>query len=419
MIIEVLMPALSPTMTEGNLAKWLKKEGDKIAPGDVIAEIETDKATMEVEAVDEGMMGKILVSEGSEGVAVNSVIALIIEAEEDRSELNNYKTKQSFNGANSEEGKISTIESSTTAPTPAHKEASEVSAINSLHNTSKIFASPLAKRIASQNNINLANLKGSGPHQRIVKNDVLQALSSGIDSNSPNIISSNNAYDLLPVSNMRKVIAKRLLESKQTVPHFYLNIECNLDKLLNYRSQMNEILDKESKISVNDFIIKAAATSLVKVPEANSSWSNDGILQYKDIDISIAVAIDGGLVTPIIKSANFKSLSSISLEMKELASKARAGKLKPEASQGGGFSVSNLGIFVIKQFSAIINPPQGCILAIGAGIKKPVVINDQIQISTTSEMTLSVDHRVIDGAVGARFLSYLKEYIENPIKMLI
>lgn len=414
MIIEVLMPALSPTMTEGNLAKWTKKEGDKIRPGDVIAEIETDKATMEVEAVDEGILGKILVPEGENGVLVNSTIALIIENESEKSELDKYELK----GSSSK----SAIGSSAPDKSEAPIISLATEKITAPESSGKIFASPLAKRIASQNNINLENIDGSGPRGRIIKADVVNANSkhtTGQTSSTQRNIESGG-YDLLPISNMRKVIAKRLLESKLTVPHFYLNLECNLDKLLEYRSRINEILEQDKKISVNDFVIKAVASAILKVPGVNASWSEEGIIQYRDIDISVAVAIDGGLVTPIIKCANRKSLTEISTEMKELATKARAGKLKPEEYQGGGFSISNLGMFGIKQFSAIINPPQGCILAVGAGIKKPVVdAGDKIQVSTIAEMTLSIDHRVIDGALGARFLSYFKEYMENPIKMLI
>ncbi|MDX1916923.1 MAG: pyruvate dehydrogenase complex dihydrolipoamide acetyltransferase [Rickettsiaceae bacterium] len=420
MIIEVLMPALSPTMTEGNLAKWLKKEGDKIRAGDVIAEIETDKATMEVEAVDEGILGKILISEGSNGVEVNSVIAIIIESESEKDALNNYQIKGK--DTKSEGGAPIAEKDKVTSGNLAQNISTDAIESFAANNT-KIFASPLAKRIASQNNINLENIQGTGPKGRIIKADLLdlenKPVKEGSSAQTP-MYSSNNGYDLIPMSNMRKVIAKRLLESKITIPHFYLNIECNLDKLLEYRTSINQILEAEKKVSVNDFVIKAVARALRKVPEANVSWSNEGIMQYRDIDISVAVAIEGGLMTPIIKSANFKSLTEISAEMKELAQKARSGKLKPEEYQGGGFSISNLGMFGIKQFSAIINPPQSCILAVGTGIKKPVVTEaDEIKISTIAEMTLSIDHRVIDGAVGARFLSYFKEYMENPIKMFI
>ncbi|MDX1923702.1 MAG: pyruvate dehydrogenase complex dihydrolipoamide acetyltransferase [Rickettsiaceae bacterium] len=420
MIIEILMPALSPTMTEGNLAKWLKNEGDKIKPGDVIAEIETDKATMEVEAVDEGILARILVSPGTEGVEVNSVIALILEEGADKALLQNYTPK----------GKTSASSSaaSSPAPTVSSGEASKTTQQNTTPVTDnkaeggRIFASPLARRVACQNNIDLSEIKGSGPHGRIIKDDVLSAglnPSASASQKKVRVVEGDGGYDLLPITNMRKIIAKRLLESKITVPHFYLNVECNLDKLMVYRLDVNENLEKHSKISVNDFIIKAVAAALVKVPDANSSWSDEGIMRYRDVDIAVAVATEGGLVTPIIRSANFKTITEISEEMKELASRARVGKLKPEEYQGGGFSISNLGMYGIKQFSAIINPPQGCILAVGAGIKKPVVIDDQVRISTTAEMTLSIDHRVIDGAVGARFLSYFKEYMENPIKMLI
>ncbi len=400
MIIEILMPALSPTMTDGILSKWFKKEGDKIIPGEVIAEIETDKATMEVEAVDEGIIGKILITQGTANIPVGSTIALVLEEGDDKSLLDGYKIKGSKHSATKiEEKKEHIIEA------PKQQQTSN----------ERIFASPLAKRIAEDKSIDLRNISGSGPHGRIVKSDVLEAKTC----TKPASLTRDGGYSIEPHSNVRKVIAKRLLESKLTVPHFYLNINCNLDKLLEIRLQINSMEDAKHKISVNDFIIKASAMALAKVPHANSSWSDDGIIRYHDVDIAVAVAIDGGLVTPLVRNADQKSLIEISNEMKILASRARDGKLKPDEYQGGSFTISNLGMFGIKQFAAIINPPQSCILAVGSGEKTPVVDGDKIKISTIAEMTLSCDHRVVDGAIGAQFLAEFKSYIENPIKMFL
>ena len=401
MIIEILMPALSPTMTDGTLAKWYKKEGDQVKPGELMAEIETDKATMEIEAVEEGVVGKILVPAGTQNILVGTAIALIIEDETDRATLAAYQVKVSKNlTSQKEEVKTYTV--------PAATEPEIQSA-----QTSRIFASPLAKRIAVDKGINLTLISGSGPHGRIVKEDLEN------QNGFLQVIKTRNVvpYSLEPLTNMRRVIAKRLIESKQTVPHFYLNIECNLDKLLAIRADLNSV--EGYKISVNDFIIKATALALAKSPNANSSWSEEGVVKYNNVDIAVAVTIDGGLVTPIIKNADLKNLQELSSEMKGLVAKARTGKLKPEEYQGGSFSISNLGMFGIKEFAAIINPPQSCILAIGAGIKAPSVIGDMIKISTIAQMTLSCDHRVVDGAVGAGFLNHFKDYIENPIKMFV
>lgn len=400
MIIEILMPALSPTMTEGTLAKWHRKEGDKLKPGELIAEIETDKATMEVEAVEEGIIGKILINSGVNNVPVGSVIALLIEEESDRELLNSYQVKIQKNTPNQEKAEV---------------KKSEIVPIEAKNLISKddvrIVASPLAKRIAADKGIDLKYISGSGPRGRIVKQDVEG--NTAISRQSRNSVS----HTLEPLTNMRRVIAKRLVESKQTVPHFYLNIECNLDKLLAVRADLNSI--DGYKISVNDFIIKATAMALAKSPEANSSWSEEGIIRYNNIDVAVAVAISGGLVTPILKNADQKTLLELSNEMKLLAAKAKEGKLTPEEYQGGSFSISNLGMFGIKEFAAIINPPQSCILAVGAGIKAPAVVNGVLGISTIAQMTLSCDHRVVDGAVGAKFLSYFKDYMENPIKMFV
>ena len=418
MPIEILMPALSPTMKEGNLAKWIKKEGDKIKAGEVIAEIETDKATMEVEAVDEGILGKIIVPGGTENVAVNSLIALILEEGEDKSKLDSYQVKSDSAPSKTESKKEeAVVEKSATITTSSNT--------NNASNN-KIAASPLAKRIAKENNVNLSGIRGSGPHGRIIKDDVLSAKSSGSISVANGVVSRNSEeYRISKNSNVRKVIARRLLESKQTVPHFYLSVDLKIDKLLNFRSDLNSVVALDAsgnpayKVSVNDLIIKAVAMALKKVPEANSTWTDEAILIYNNVDVSVAVAIDGGLITPIVRNADQKTIPAISLEMKQLIAKAKAGKLQPEEFQGGGFSISNLGMFGIDSFQAIVNPPQSCILAVGAGVKKPVIEHDKIEIRDVMNVTLSSDHRSVDGAVGAEFLQALRRFIENPILMLI
>ena len=407
MPIEILMPALSPTMTEGNLAKWLKKEGDKVKPGDVLAEIETDKATMEVEAVDEGILAKIFVVGGSQNVPVNNLIALLLEEGESADVIASYVPKAS-------------PAKQPLAPTiPIALAVTQATIPNIGNNDIRIKASPLAKRIAENEKIDLATVNGTGPYGRIVKDDVLNARNA---STSKGLVRRNpKEYITLPNNNIRRVIAKRLLESKQNIPHFYLSIECNIDKLLYLREEMNMVVaDKpELKISINDWVIKAAAMALVEVPEANASWTEEAILQYNNVDISIAVAIDGGLITPIIRNADHKNITNISSEMKSLAKKARENTLKPEEFQGGGFSISNLGMYGIKTFQAIVNPPQSSIMAIGASNKRPIIINDQVTIATIMDVSLSCDHRVVDGAVGAKFLTSFKKFIEHPIRMLV
>jgi len=399
--IEILMPALSPTMTEGNLAKWLKHEGDKIKPGDIIAEIETDKATMEVEAVDEGILGKILVDSGSQNVPVNNIIALLLEEGESMDSIANYKPKAVIN--------IKPPVAAVITP-----QAIAIAAPVYHTNEARVKASPLAKRIAENEKINLNNIIGSGPHGRIIRDDVLNAKTQ----KRPSLFRNQQEYNPLPNSNIRRVIAKRLVESKQNIPHFYLSIECNIDKLLYLREEMNSDTD-QYKLSINDYIIKAVAMALAEVPEANASWTEEAILQYNNVDISVAVAIDGGLITPIIRNANQKSIIEISNEMKALAKRARENALKPEEFQGGGFSISNLGMYGIKQFQAIVNPPQSCIMAIGTSNKRPIVINDHVSIATIIDISISCDHRVVDGAVGAKFLSSFKKFIERPLKMII
>lgn len=420
MPIEILMPALSPTMKEGNLAKWLKKEGDQITAGEVIAEIETDKATMEVEAVDEGTLGKILIAEGTENVAVNSCIALILEEGEDKKALDGYKaTSTAPAAAQKEEVK----EEKPAAPVQeAVKSAPTAQQTSSSFD--RIKASPLAKRIAKDENVSLSLVSGTGPHGRIIKDDILEFINSG-GAKSGVVRRNPQEFYSIKNSNVRKVIAKRLLESKQTVPHFYLSCELNLSKLLEMRVVLNEAAPKDQdgkpsyKISVNDLMIKAVAMALKAAPEANSSWSDDAILVYNNVDISVAVAIDGGLITPIVKNADQKTIQTISSEMKQLVKKAKDGKLQPEEFQGGSFSISNLGMYGIDNFSAIVNPPQSCILAVSRSVEKPIVENGQIKVASMMNVTLSCDHRSVDGAVGAEFLKALRRYIEQPILMLI
>jgi pyruvate dehydrogenase E2 component (dihydrolipoamide acetyltransferase) len=419
MPIEILMPALSPTMKEGNLAKWLKKEGDKIKAGDVIAEIETDKATMEVEAVDEGILGKIMIPAGTENVAVNSCIALLLEEGEDKKALENYSAK----------AQSKTVETKSVAQAKTEEKPATVTHVEEkpllMNAESFIKASPLAKRVAKEEGVALQQIHGSGPHGRIIKDDVLNFVSAG-GSRAGVVRRNPQEFRALKNNNIRKVIAKRLLESKQTIPHFYLSCEFNINKLLELRAALNEAAQIEAgsgepayKISVNDLIIKATAMALKKVPEANSSWTDDAILIYNNIDISMAVAIEGGLITPIIKNADQKTIQAISTETKQLAKKAREGKLQPEEFQGGSFSISNLGMFGIDNFSAIVNPPQSCILAVARAVEKPIVEHGQIKIANMMNVTLSSDHRSVDGAVGAEFLKALRRYIEHPVLMVI
>jgi pyruvate dehydrogenase E2 component (dihydrolipoamide acetyltransferase) len=448
MTINILMPALSPTMTEGTLATWHKKEGDKVKSGDVIAEIETDKATMEVEAVDEGTIGKILVAEGTENVPVNEVIAILLEDGEDAGALKGGAA------APKAEAKVEApaepkAEAKAEAPAPAAQPAAAAPAAKPAANghDDRVFASPLARRMAEQAGIDLSALKGTGPNGRVVKADIDAAVSGGAPAAKPAAAAAPEAakpaaaapaaakptaagpnakqladaygipYSEQKHSNMRKVVARRLLESKLTVPHFYLTVDIQLDALLKLRKELNDRGDV--KLSVNDLIIKAAALSLRKVPAANTSWTDDALIQYERVDISVAVATPGGLITPIIKDADRKGLGTISAEMKDLAARARDGKLKPEEYQGGTFSISNLGMFGIKDFAAIINPPQACILAVGAGTQQPVVKDGALAIATVMSCTLSVDHRVVDGAVGAEYVSAFKALVEAPLGMML
>ncbi len=440
MPIKVLMPALSPTMTEGKLARWLKQEGDKIKSGDVIAEIETDKATMEVEAVDEGTLGKILVAGGTEGVKVNEPIALILEEGEDKSAL------AKMNGgtpvpkpASPSAAPASALPAATIAAAPKPAPAATTHG-----DGGRIFVSPLAKRMAAQAGIDLSAITGSGPHGRIIKADVEAAVAGGAPRRpapapaaapaaapaiqpapalAPAAIAGTIPHHVVPHTTMRKVIARRLTESKQQVPHFYLTIDCEVDSLLKLRGDLNAKSPEKGegafKLSVNDFVIRGAAIALRKVPAANAAWSDDGVVMFDRADISVAVAIPGGLITPVIRGAEAKGLQTISSEMRTLAEKARAGKLTPEEYQGGTFSISNLGMYGIRQFEAVINPPQGCILAVGTAEQRAVVQGGALAIATVMSCTLSVDHRVVDGAIGAEFLAALKKLIEDPITMLL
>jgi pyruvate dehydrogenase E2 component (dihydrolipoamide acetyltransferase) len=430
MPINVLMPALSPTMTEGKIARWLKAEGDTVKSGQVLCEIETDKATMEVEAVDEGVLAKILVPGGAEGVKVNAVIALIAGEGEDAKAV-------ASGGPAAAAAPKAAAPAVATAAAPAAPVAAVAPAAAS--SGARVIASPLAKRMADQAGLDLSKIAGTGPGGRIIKHDVESAVSGGGAKKSAPVAASAGApapvavssaalaaigpHKLVPLSTMRKVIARRLTESKQQVPHFYLTVDCEIDKLLAGRASLNARSPEKGpgafKLSVNDFIIKAVAVALRQVPNANASFSDDGMLLWDNVDISVAVAIPGGLITPIIRDADKKGLVDISNTMKDLAVRAKDGKLKPEEFQGGTFSISNLGMFGIKDFAAVINPPQGCILAVGAGEQRAVVKNGALAVATVMSVTLSVDHRVVDGSVGAEFLAAFKKIVEDPLTMLL
>ena len=421
MSVDILMPALSPTMEEGTLSKWLVKEGDKVESGDLIAEIETDKATMEVEAIEDGIIGKILVSEGQEYIKVNSPIAILL------SEGENLFENAVFTDSNKELKQEVQKDKENVVQINDIKNNDEISKSISDNTTKsyfkpdkleRIFVSPLAKRIAKQRDIPLSSIKGSGPHGRILKIDVDNFDIKKIEYPSLNNLESNN-FKIVKNSAMRKTIAERLVKSKNEAPHFYLSLDCNIDELLKVRKTLNSKSNDEYKISVNDMIIKASGATLLKVPKANASWENENTKFFNNTDISVAVAIEGGLITPIVKNVQSKGLLEISNDMKNLSSKAKDGKLQPDEYIGGSFSISNLGMYGIKEFSAVINPPQGCILAVGSGEKRPIVINNEISIATIMTVTLSCDHRVVDGAVGAEFLSEFKNLIENPSLLLL
>jgi pyruvate dehydrogenase E2 component (dihydrolipoamide acetyltransferase) len=431
MPIEILMPALSPTMTEGNVTKWLKKEGDEVHSGDVLAEIETDKATMEFEAVDDGRLGKILVPEGAEGIKVNQPIAVLLGEGEDASALDKIAEKPAQPAA----APMSVATGAQPEPRPAPGRTG--------NGDGRIFASPLARRMAQQAGLDLAAITGSGPQGRVVKADIEAALSAGRGPRAPAVVrpavqpqppptaaptqltkegvlalAGNPPYTERPLTAMRRVIARRLTESKQTVPHFYLTVDCEIDELLKFRAELNGKSDAY-RISVNDFVIRAAALALRQVPAANASWSDEAILLWDTVDIAVAVALDDGLITPIVKNADRKGLATIAKETKDLAARARAGKLKLQEFQGGTFSISNLGMFGVRDFAAVINPPHGGILAVGAGEQRPVVKNGALAIATVMSCTLSCDHRAVDGAVGAQFLAAFKKLVEDPLTMLL
>ncbi|MEL6289603.1 MAG: pyruvate dehydrogenase complex dihydrolipoamide acetyltransferase [Pseudomonadota bacterium] len=460
MTIPVLMPALSPTMEEGTLAKWLVKEGDAISSGDVIAEIETDKATMEVEAVDEGTVGRILVDAGTEGVAVNKPIMVLLEEGEDASALDGATSAPAAGPAVSDGAtpqivhaakENNTHADNETAGHTRHAGQGSTPAVNgaavngAAHDESgdRIFASPLARRIAGQAGIDLSALTGSGPRGRIVKADVEAAQANGIERSASGAevsapapgravampapmaddkimaLYEEGTYDVVPHDNMRKTIATRLVEAKSTIPHFYLSIECRLDSLLEARKRMNDGAGGRFKLSVNDFIIKALGLALQAVPGANATWTEKGMLRHTRADVGVAVAVEGGLFTPVIRHADLKTLSEISNEMKDLAGRARDRKLKPHEYQGGTTAISNLGMMGIKRFDAVINPPHATILAIGAGEERMIVVDGAPVVANMMSCTLSCDHRVVDGALGAELLAAFKNYIEDPVRMLV
>ena len=419
MSVNILMPALSPTMEEGTLSKWLVKEGDIVTSGDLIAEIETDKATMEVESIDDGTIGKILVREGQEAVKVNEPIAILLLDGENLSDIKRLKKVPAIESLQETEN----IESKEKLNFSSNKTSkidldTNINIENFKKNETRIFVSPLAKRIAKQRDIDLSLINGSGPNGRILKTDI-ENFNNNKNLLKNKITTNNSNSELIKNSSMRKTIAERLVQSKNEAPHFYLSLDCNIDQLLKIRSMINLKSNDKYKISVNDMIIKAASSSLIKVPKANASWENENTRYFNNTDISVAVAIDGGLITPIIKDVQSKGLLEISEDMKLLANKAKDGKLLPEEYVGGSFSISNLGMYGIKEFSAVINPPQGAILAVGSGEKRPIVLNDQLTIASIMTVTLSCDHRVVDGAVGAQFLKVFKDFIENPSLMLL
>ena len=434
MPINILMPALSPTMEKGNIARWLKKEGDSIKSGDVIAEIETDKATMEVEAVDEGILAKILVPDGTADVPVNQLIGIIAAEGED--------VKAVGDGGGASAPAAAAPAAAASAPVAAAPSAPAAPAAPVAG--ARVFASPLARRIAKDAGLDLSVVSGTGPHGRIVERDVKAAIAGGVKA-APAAAAAPQAprapvadmgdeqikkfyepgsYAEIPHDSMRKTIARRLVEAKQTIPHFYLTVDCDLDKLLALREEINKAAPSVDgkpayKVSVNDFVIKGMALALMRVPDANVTWTEGAMLRHRTADVGVAVSIPGGLITPVVRSAEKKSLSTISNEMKDYAARARARKLKPDEYQGGTSAVSNLGMFGIKHFSAVINPPHATILAVGAGEQRVVVKNGQPAVATVMSVTLSTDHRAVDGALGAELIAAFKQLIENPMSMLV
>ncbi len=456
MPINILMPALSPTMEKGNLAKWLKKEGDKVKSGDVIAEIETDKATMEVEAVDEGTLAKILVPEGTQDVPVNDVIAVLAGDGEDVKAAGAGAASAPPKSAAAAEApaaaKPAPAPTPAPSPAPAAKAAASAAAAPAPQATApapqtnghgRIFSSPLARRLAKEAGIELARINGSGPHGRVIARDVEEAKSgkglkapAAVPAGAPAIapgmsdkqiraLYEDGSYEVIPHDGMRRTIAQRLTASVQTIPHFYLTMDCNIDLLVKAREEINAAAPKDKdgkpayKLSVNDFVIKALALALQRVPNANVSWTEAGMLKHRHSDIGVAVAMPGGLITPIIRKAETKPVSVISAEMKDFAARARARKLKPEEYQGGTTAVSNLGMYGIKDFTAVINPPHATILAVGAGDERAIVRNGKIEVAQMMSVTLSCDHRAVDGALGAELLGAFKMLIENPVMMVV
>ncbi len=450
MAIKITMPALSPTMEEGNLAKWLVKEGDKVSAGDVIAEIETDKATMEVEAVDEGIVAKLVVPAGTESVKVNALIAVLAEDGEDVAEAAKAASGDAPAAAPKAEAAapVAATAPAPVAAAPAATPAPAAAAPAPVAKGERLFASPLARRVAKDAGVELAAVSGTGPHGRIIRKDVEAAIASGVKAPAKPVASAaaplaavsgtsdeatlkmfeEGSYELVPHDGMRKTIARRLMESKLTVPHFYLTIDCELDALLALRSQLNAaapMIKTEKgevpayKLSVNDLVIKATALALRDIPEANVSWTDAGMVKHKHADVGVAVSIPGGLITPIVRGAETKALSAISNEMKDLAKRARDRKLKPSEYQGGTTSVSNLGMFGVKDFAAIINPPHATIFAIGAGEQRAVVKNGELAVANVMSVTLSTDHRAVDGALAAELAKVFKNYIENPLSLLV
>jgi pyruvate dehydrogenase E2 component (dihydrolipoamide acetyltransferase) len=473
MPINILMPALSPTMEKGNLAKWLKKEGDKVAPGDVIAEIETDKATMEVEAVDEGTLAKIVVPEGTADVPVNNVIAVLAAEGEDATAAaaaagkaasppprapeqkgestaakpSSAPTAQAAPAQSPEPRPAATTQPVAGQPQPASKAppAAAKEPSGKTNGAGRVFSSPLARRLAKEAGIDVARVQGSGPHGRVIARDIEAAKSgkglkpaaapAAATAAPPLALPPSDdkiaalfepgSYEVVPHDNMRKIIARRLVEAKQTIPHFYLTVDCNLDRLLAAREEINAAAPKDKdgkpayKLSVNDFVIKALALALQRVPEANVTWTESGMLKHRRSDIGVAVSIPGGLITPVVRHAEAKPLSKISAEMKDFAARARARKLKPEEYQGGTSAVSNLGMYGIKEFAAVINPPHATILAVGAGEQRAVVRDGKVEVATMMSATLSTDHRAVDGALGAELIGAFKLLIESPVMMVV
>jgi pyruvate dehydrogenase E2 component (dihydrolipoamide acetyltransferase) len=454
MPINILMPALSPTMEKGNLAKWLKKEGDKVKSGDIIAEIETDKATMEVEAVDEGTIAKIVVAEGTADVPVNQVIAVLAgEGEDVKAAAAGAGSAAPVPKPQTPAAPPKTVAPKTEAPKPAPVAASapaapkpQAPAPQASPSGDRVFASPLARRLAKEAGIEVSRIQGSGPHGRIIARDVEGARSgkgmkpAGVPAGAPSVAPSiapsmsdaqvralfeEGSYEVVPHDGMRRTIAQRLTQSTQTIPHFYLTIDCNIGKLLEAREEINAAAPKNKdgkpayKLSVNDFVLKALALALQRIPDANVSWTEGGMLKHKHSDVGVAVAIPNGLITPIIRHAETKSLSTISNEMKDFAARARARKLKPNEYQGGTTAVSNLGMYGIKDFTAVINPPHATILAVGTGEERAIVKNGKIEAAHIMSVTLSCDHRAVDGALGAELIGAFKALIENPVMMVV